>query len=212
MPRISPEESNRRRRLKRHIDALAKIDSDVETALREVGYPLPRVRPAGFETFLSVIVSQQISVGAAKAIFGRVAEVMGSMSAPALLACEPDALRAAGLSGRKVEYALGMAERIVAGKFNPDLLEKMDDETAIAEITAVRGFGRWSAEIYLMFSLERSDVFPADDLALQIGLQRLKMMEARPTAKQARSLIEHWAPRRSAGSLFLWHFYKGAPT
>ena len=209
---MSSEESNRRRRLKRHIDALAKIDPDVAAAVKEVGYPLPRVRPAGFETFLSVIVSQQISVGAARAIFARVVEAMGEMSAEALLACKTENLRAAGLSGRKVEYAVGMAERIVAGEFDPDRLEELDDETAISEIVAVRGFGRWSAEIYLMFSLGRADVFPADDLALQVGLQRLKKLDERPTAKQARGLTEHWAPRRSAGSLFLWHFYKGAPT
>ena len=209
---MNSDESNRRRRLKRHIDALAKVDPDVGLAVKEVGYPLPRVRPAGFETFLSVIVSQQISVGAARAIFARVAEAMGEMSAQALLECGAETLRAAGLSSRKVEYAVGMAEMIVAGNFEPNDLEEMDDETAISEIVAVRGFGRWSAEIYLMFSLGRSDVFPADDLALQVALQRLKKMEERPTAKEARALTEHWSPRRSAGSLFLWHYHKGAPT
>ena len=204
MARISSDESNRRRRLKRHIDALAKIDPDVKMAVGEFGYPLPRVRPAGFETFLSVIVSQQISVGAARAIFARVSETMGEMNAEALLACSVDKLRAAGLSRRKVEYAIGMAEKIVAGDFNPDRLQEMEDESAISQIVAVRGFGRWSAEIYLMFSLGRPDIFPADDLALQVALQRLKKLEDRPTAKQARELTNHWKPRRSAGSLFLW--------
>jgi DNA-3-methyladenine glycosylase II len=88
----------------------------------------------------------------------------------------------------------------------------MDDAQAIRSITALRGFGDWSAEIYLMFSLQRSDIFPANDLALQIALQRLKGLEQRPDEKQTRSLIEHWSPWRSAGSLFLWHYYRGAPT
>ncbi|MDP1466131.1 hypothetical protein Q6331_31010, partial [Klebsiella pneumoniae] len=72
--------------------------------------------------------------------------------------------------------------------------------------------GRWSAEIYLMFSLKRSDIFPADDLALLFALGRLKGLSARPTPKQARDLVEHWSPWRSVGSLFLWHYYRGAPT
>ena len=88
----------------------------------------------------------------------------------------------------------------------------LEDEEAITQITAVRGFGRWSAEIYLMFSLGRPDVFPADDLALQVGLQKLYRLPEKPTPKEARALSEHWSPRRSAGSLFLWHYYAGAPT
>jgi DNA-3-methyladenine glycosylase II len=87
----------------------------------------------------------------------------------------------------------------------------MDDATAIQAITALRGFGRWSAEIYLMFSLKRADIFPADDLALRVALGRLKGLEQRPTPGQARALVEHWAPWRSVGALFLWHYYRGAP-
>ena len=93
-----------------------------------------------------------------------------------------------------------------------DALAELDDDDAIRSITAIRGFGTWSAEIYLMFSLQRSDIFPANDLALQVAIQRLKGLESRPNEKQARQAIEHWAPWRSAGSLFLWHFYRGAPT
>ena len=212
MPRLSSSETNLRRKLKRHIDAIAQIDLDVAEAVSLVGYPLPRVRPTGFETFLSVIVSQQISTGAARAIFGRVSKLMGTMSAETLLACDRDALRAAGLSARKVEYAVGMAERIVSGEFDPDGLKGLEDEEAICQITSVRGFGRWSAEIYLMFSLGRADVFPADDLALQVGLQKLYKLPEKPTPKAVRTLTGHWSPRRSAGSLFLWHYYAGAPT
>ena len=88
----------------------------------------------------------------------------------------------------------------------------MDDQSAIKAITALRGFGPWSAEIYLMFSLQRSDIFPAGDLALRIALQRLKGIDEVLDEKQARALVEPWSPYRSAGSLFLWHYYRGAPT
>jgi len=87
----------------------------------------------------------------------------------------------------------------------------MTDTEAINAITALRGFGHWSAEIYLMFSLKRQDVFPADDLALQVALGRLKSLSEKPTPKQARDLVAHWTPWRSVGSLFLWHYYQGAP-
>ncbi|MES9856248.1 MAG: hypothetical protein ABW166_06565 [Sedimenticola sp.] len=116
-----------------------------------------------------------------------------------------------GLSYRKIEYTKSLAEAVHAGRFNIDGLELMTDEEAIAEITTLRGFGRWSAEIYLMFSLNRQDVFPADDLALQVALGRLKKLPGKPTPKQARDLIAHWTPWRSVGSLFLWHYYRGAP-
>jgi DNA-3-methyladenine glycosylase II len=113
---------------------------------------------------------------------------------------------------RKVEYAQGLAQAILDGDFVPADLEAKENDEVTKAITALRGFGVWSAEIYLMFSLQRNDIFPADDLALQVALQRLKGLAQRPTPGQARSLIEHWSPRRSAGSLFLWHYYRGAPT
>ena len=134
------------------------------------------------------------------------------MNAAALLQLPDGALREAGLSQRKVEYAEGLAGAIVEGRFDPQGLADMDDVAVIESITALRGFGAWSAEIYLMFSLRRHDVFPAGHLALRIALQKLKGLDAQPNEKQARELVADWAPYRSAGSLFLWHYYRGAPT
>lgn len=90
-------------------------------------------------------------------------------------------------------------------------MPRLDDREAIAAITGIRGFGLWSAEVYLMFSLRRGDVFPAGDLALRIALQKLKRIDSPLSEKQARELAADWAPYRSAGSLFLWHYYRGAP-
>lgn len=194
------------------IDCIAGIDPDVEKAVRSLGYPKPRNRTQGFETFFSIIVGQQISTEAAAAIMKRVRDLLPQMDARSLLNLPGGALREAGLSMRKVEYAEGLAHAILHGHMDPESLSEMEDAEAIKTITALRGFGLWSAEIYLMFCLQRGDIFPADDLALQVALQRLKGLELRPTAKQARDLIEHWSPWRSAGSLFLWHYYRGAPT
>lgn len=193
------------------INRIAAIDENVKEALPIVGYPRPRIRPTGFETFLSTIVGQQISTEAAKAIMQRLYTLIPDMKAESVTKLSFEELRAVGLSNRKVEYTQGLATAIVEGSLDVDALAGLDDDDAIRSITAIRGLGVWSAEIYLMFSLQRSDIFPANDLALQVAIQRLKGLESRPNEKQARQAIEHWAPWRSAGSLFLWHFYRGAP-
>ncbi len=190
---------------------MAAADSDVAAAVATVGLPRPRLRPAGFATLFNTIASQQISTEAARAILRRVGALLPEISAEALLRTDVEALRQAGLSYRKIEYAKGVAAAIVNGHFDVAGLDKLSDDDAIAAITALRGFGRWSAEIYLMFSLRRRDVFPADDLALRVALGRLKGLDEKPGAKDARELVKHWSPWRSVGSLFLWHFYRGAP-
>ena len=194
------------------LDCIAGIDAELKSALQAIGYPKPRIRSQGFETLLSVIVGQQIPTAAAAAVMGRVRELLPRMEASELQKLPTESLRKAGLSGRKVEYAFGLADAIVDGSLDTLALESLDNEDAIRTITTLRGFGDWSAEIYLMFSLQRRDIFPANDLALQIALQRLKGLDQRPSEKQARLLIEHWSPWRSSGSLFLWHYYRGAPT
>jgi DNA-3-methyladenine glycosylase II len=191
--------------------ALADVDKDVARGLKQVGFPDPRIRPQGFEALLSIIVSQQVSTEAARAIMGRVENLLPGSDAQSLLSVSDLALREAGMSFRKIEYAKGLAEAIDSGRFDVEGLELLDDSEAITAISSLRGFGRWSAGIYLMFSLNRQDVFPADDLALLVALGRLKGLPAKPTPKVARELVAHWAPWRSVGSLFLWRYYRGTP-
>jgi DNA-3-methyladenine glycosylase II len=170
------------------------------------------VKEHGFAPLIDAIVSQQISKEAAAAINARVAALMPAGVTPeAVLGLSPEDLRGAGLSVRKVEYCQGVAEAVRAGDLPLDDLPAMPDEAVIQAISALRGFGRWSAEVYAMFALGRPDIFPADDMALQEGLRRLKRLDERPKGKEARALVEHWAPYRSAGSVFLWHYYRGAP-
>ena len=198
--------------IKRAMKKLAEADPDVAQGLERVGLPEPRVRPPGFETLLSAIVGQQISTEAARTIRGRIEAAMPEATPKALLALPETTLRKAGMSGRKVEYAVGLAKAIEDGSFDLEGLVNLSDEEAIEAITALRGFGRWSAEIYLMFSLGRTDIFPSGDLALRVAVGRLKGLEERPTPGQAHDLVSHWSPHRSAGSLFLWQYYRGAPT
>lgn len=193
--------------IKKGLDAIASVDKHVAGALEVIGYPKPRLRPGGFETFLETIVSQQLSVKAAATILTRVKALLPVCDAETLLAVSTERLRAAGLSQRKVEYTQGLARAIVEGEFAPESLGEMDDDGAIEAITRLRGFGRWSAEIYLMFSLGRPDIFPADDLILQVSLQKVKRLRTKPTSRIARQKVEHWGPWRSVGSLFLWHYH-----
>ena len=193
------------------MEALVMIDEDVANAVEQIGYPAPRLRPVGFETMLAAIISQQISTGAARAISKRVIALMHDVSAQSLLKVDPEALRSAGMSYRKIEYARGLAEAIFEGRLDLQGMRVQTDDEVISAITALHGFGQWSAEIYLMFALRRRDVFPAGDLALRSSLGILKGLEGKLTPKLARELVEHWSPWRSVGSLFLWHYYRGAP-
>ncbi len=193
--------------IKKNLLNIAQHDSDIRHALAIYGFPQHRTQPVGFETLVVTIVNQQLSTKAASTIMQRLRDLLIDVTPSNVLSRRKTTLRKAGVSEHKVEYIQGLAKAITSGQFEPEKLHLLDDTSAISAITNLRGFGEWSAEIYLMFSLGRKDVFPANDLALQVALQQLKHLENRPTPKVARALVEHWAPWRSAGSLFLWHYY-----
>ncbi len=193
--------------IKQGLKALCLIDKELEAAMKIQGYPSPRVNPHGFEAFLSIIVSQQLSTKVASVIMGRLVALLEEVTPERLLIVEEQSLRDVGLSWRKIEYAKGLALAVQSGSLDIDGLKTLSDEEAITAITNLKGFGRWSAEIYLMFSLGRQDIFPADDLGVLIALGRLKGLVDKPTPKQAREMVEHWQPWRSVGSLFLWQYY-----
>lgn len=204
------------KRLKVAMDALAAVEPAFARGLERVGYPAPRVRPPGYETLLRTIVGQQVSVAAANAMWARLEGVLGATDDPALLAAAPDAvLRAAGLSRQKMGYARSLAELLASGGLDLGALPA-EDEEAIAALTRIKGIGRWSAEIYLLFAEERPDIWPAGDLAVQAEIGRLLGLEARPGEKELRALAEGWRPHRGAAAIFAWHHYKqngksGAP-
>lgn len=196
----------------RALEQLAAVDPEVAAALSRSGTPGPRRRPADFSSLLGILVSQQLSTHAARAIQSRLARVLPQVTPEALLLLPPEALREAGLSRRKVEYATGLARMLVEGALDLDAIGTLDDEAAIAQLTRVRGMGHWSAEIYLMFAEGRQDIFPAADRALQVALASLKSLSQPPDAATARRMVAHWQPWRSAGALFLWHYHhQGRP-
>jgi DNA-3-methyladenine glycosylase II len=198
-------------RLRAMLNALAIEDVDLRRAIARVGYPAPRQRDPGFATLLRIILAQQVSTASAAALWRKLeAALAGELSAERFLTLDDAALRACGFSARKVEYARGLCAALAAGTLDIDSLLHIDEEAAVAALVRLRGFGRWSAEIYLLFALGRADVFPADDLAVQIAYQRLKRLDARPSAKSLRTLTEPWRPYRGAAAVFLWHYYGAA--
>lgn len=199
------------RRLKTALAALAAADPDMARAVELIGPPPARWYGDGFAGLLHIIVGQQVSIASANAIWGRLSTLCDPLTPAKLLAFDEAALRGAGLSRQKALYARAMAQAIADGTIDLDGLGGYDDEAAIAALMDLKGIGRWSAEIYLLFGLGRADVLPADDLALLIAAQRLKRLEQRPSAKELRAIGEAWRPWRSVAARMLWHWYRNAP-
>ncbi len=193
--------------IKASLDALAKNDADLATEIARIGYPEPRIRDRGYMTMLRTIVGQQVSVAAAASMWNKLEAELGEGFSPAcLLERDFDTLRACGLSRQKQGYARSLCELVQTGEVNFDALPA-DDEAAIAELIKVKGIGRWSAEIYLLFAEGRGDMWPAGDLAVQEGVKRLLQLNERPDEKGLRQIGERWRPHRGAMAIWVWHFY-----
>jgi DNA-3-methyladenine glycosylase II len=193
--------------LQASLDALAAIEPRFADAIAATGYPEERIREPGYATLLRTIVGQQVSVAAAASVWNKLEALIGEGCAPdQLIAQDFDALRGCGLSRQKQGYARSLAELVLSGELPLDALPA-DDEEAIAYLTKVKGIGRWSAEIYLLFAEGRVDIWPAGDLAVQEGVGRLLKLDARPSEKDIREIAEAWRPHRGAAAIFTWHIY-----
>lgn len=193
--------------IKTGLDHVSAIEPRLAEAIARSGYPEPRIRPEGYETLLRTIVGQQVSVASAAAVWNKLEARLGDgCPAEALIATEFDELRACGLSRQKQGYARSLAELILSGGLDLDNLPE-DDEAAIALLTRIKGIGRWSAEIYLLFAEGRPDIWPAGDLAIQVGVGDFLELAERPSEKDVRQMAEAWSPHRGAVAIFTWHHY-----
>lgn len=191
--------------LRRSLDALAKAEPGFAAGLERYGYPDTRIRDRGHETLLRTIIGQQVSVASANAIWKRMEEAVGVD--PVILAAAPDeVLRTAGLSRQKIGYVKSLAELVASGELDLFALPA-DDEEAIAALTQIKGIGRWSAEIYLLFAEGRGDIWPAGDLAVQEEVGQLMGLPERPSEKAVREIARKWSPHRGAAAIFTWHHY-----
>ena len=189
------------------LDAIAAQEPAIARALEIAGYPEPRIREPGYQTLMRTIVGQQVSVAAAASMWRKFEAHLGPDLPPEkVLESDFDTLRACGLSKQKQGYMRSLCELVVNGALDFDALPA-DDEAAIAQLTQIKGIGRWSAEIYLLFAEGRADIWPAGDLAVQAGLHKLLDLPERPSEKLTREMAEAWRPHRGATAIFTWHCY-----
>jgi DNA-3-methyladenine glycosylase II len=189
------------------VEALVNRERAFADLVERHGIPEPRRSDPGSHTLLRTIVGQQVSVAAARSMWSKLEAAFGSPpDLGAILSASDQDLRAAGLSRQKAGYSRSLAELVLDGRLDLDSLPKGDDE-AIARLTEIKGIGRWSAEIYLLFAEGRADVWPAGDLAVQVEIGRLLGLEARPSEKHLREIAERWRPHRGAAAILAWHSY-----
>ena len=190
------------------LEELSRRDADIARAYAVCGLPETRNRKPGFPGLVRIVIGQQVSAGAARAIAERLDAAIAPITPAAILKATDARLRKSGLSRAKIAYLKGLAHAIKTGALDFDELARLDDEAAMASLRTHKGIGRWSAELYLLFSLRRPDVWPAGDLAVRMALKRLKRLRVVPDEKRMDRIAEPWRPYRSAAALFLWHFYR----
>lgn len=203
IPAAEPDE-----RLRPAMEALAAADSDIAEAYADCGLPPVRASAPGFAGLMRMIAGQQVSVQSAAAIIQRLEARVDPLTPERFLEAGDDDLKAVGLSRPKMRYGRLLAEAIAGGALDIDGMAGLQDDDAIAALTSVKGIGRWTAEIYLLFALGRPDIWPVGDLALCIAAQHLKKLDTRPDAKAMTTLGEAWRPHRSTAARFLWHLYR----
>jgi DNA-3-methyladenine glycosylase II len=190
------------------ITHLKKVDPVMADVIGRVGRCTlePRAEWTHFDSLVRSIVYQQLSGKAAATIHGRVLTLIGDGSeAPArIVATSHDALRAAGLSNQKASYVRNLAEHVLDGSLPVDSLHELSDDEIIAALTQVKGIGRWSAQMFMMFRLGRPDVLPDLDLGVQKGIQKAYRLRKLPTPKQVVTRGAKWAPYRTVASWYMW--------
>jgi DNA-3-methyladenine glycosylase II len=175
--------------------------------LQRAGPPRFRRRRNGFATLLHIILEQQVSIDAAAAMHRRLAGLCQPLAPAAFLALDDATLRRCGFSRQKMGYARGLAETVAAGRFDFGALAAASDDDAFAALVSLKGIGRWSAEIYLIFALGRADVWPAADLGLQLGVAESLGLAARPSEPELRQMGEQWRPWRTVAACLFWQAY-----
>jgi DNA-3-methyladenine glycosylase II len=196
--------------IRESVEALAAREPAFARVLDQHGVPEPRVSEPGAQTLLRTIVGQQVSVAAARSMWAKLEAAFGAPpDLERLLTASDEEMRAAGMSRQKAGYIRSLAELVLSNQLALDALPE-DDEEAIALLMQIKGIGRWSAEIYLLFAEGRPDIFPAGDLAVMVELGRLMGLPERPSEKQLRELAEPWRPHRGAAAVLAWHSYNSA--
>jgi DNA-3-methyladenine glycosylase II len=189
--------------------AIVDAHGPLDLELRQRGRP-----DDAYGALLRSIVGQQLSVAAARSIYGRLVEQFGGRTPTPqeLLDADPEVVRSAGLSRPKVKYLRSLAEHVLSGELELDRIDELGDEQVERELTAVKGLGQWTAHVFMIFHLGRPDVLPVGDLGVRRAVERAYGLEGLPSAEELDRLGERWAPYRSLAALYLWESLDNAPT
>lgn len=191
----------------RALAELAAADPALARIADSCGPPPRRRRKQGFATVALLILEQQVSLASARAVFARMADAAGGVTPDRVLALGEDGLKRAGLSRQKARYVHGLAHAVAGGALDFARIARADDEAARAALVALTGIGRWTADIYLLTALQRPDVWPAGDLALQTAVGEVLALDRRPAERAVVEIGERWRPWRSVAARLLWHYY-----
>lgn len=198
--------------LARAVRALCRADPDLRAVVRRHGHPPLWAREPGFTALVEIVLGQQISLAAARAAYARLAAALGGeVTAERLAAAGEDDLRRAGQTRQKSAYLRALGQAVAAGSLDVAGLATLDDDAVRRALVAQRGFGPWSADIYLLMALGRPDVWPARDLALAIAMREVKRLRSVPDAARQLAVAEAWRPWRAVAARILWHHYLSTP-
>jgi DNA-3-methyladenine glycosylase II len=186
---------------------LSRQDPDLLHVIDTFGKPPLRFREPGFKALVQIILEQQVSLASAKAAFDRLIETLTLLDPSSFLSLDDLELRRIGFSRQKARYCRQLALAIGSGEIDLVSLETMDDDSARNELTKLIGIGSWTAEIYLIVSLHRADIWPAGDIALASSLQKLKNLDHRPNFLEMSEIGDSWRPWRTVAAKILWHYY-----
>ena len=191
-------------------DTLASADAGFSSIIQTYGYPPLWSRPNTFETLVHIILEQQVSVASALSALNKLKERVQELTPSGILLLTDSEMKACYCSWQKTSYIKYLAETLLSGKLNLSDLEAMEDDEVRARLVALKGVGNWTADVYLMFVLHRTDIFPIGDLAAVNALKRVKGLTIEVTKEQILIIAEQWKPYRTIATMLLWHYYLSA--
>ncbi len=188
-------------------DLLAKKDHHIKQIITQYGYPPLLSRKAGFETLVHIILEQQVSLASAKAALLKLKEKIGAITPQKLLKLTDEELKACYFSRQKIVYARCLAEAVMQKQLSIKALQELDNETIRSQLTAIKGIGQWTVDVFLMMVLHRNDLFPTGDIALINSVKHEKQLPAHTSKEAILDIAEVWRPNRTVAAFLFWHAY-----
>ncbi|MFD0766651.1 DNA-3-methyladenine glycosylase family protein [Mucilaginibacter lutimaris] len=192
-------------------DKLATMDTDFADVIKLYGYPPFWSRPNTYESLVHIILEQQVSLASALSALNKLCERVGKITPAHVLLLTDAEMRECYCSRQKTDYIRYLAEAIISGQINLEAFEQMEDEDIRRQLTALKGIGNWTVDVYVMFALHHTDVLPIGDLAIVNAIKRLKGLPKETTKEELALVAEQWKPYRTVASMLLWHYYLASP-